>query len=110
VALWGLLYLRRSFALFVAVREVVSGGPYTWVRHPMYLGYLLEVTGLVLSSLSLGMLILGFGFVLLMVIRARLEEQRLLEACPAYRDYMSRTGFIIPHFPRNQRHPNVLPE
>jgi hypothetical protein len=42
IALWGISYLRRSFALMVAVREVVSGGPYAYVRHPMYLGYIFE--------------------------------------------------------------------
>ncbi len=39
VTLWALCYLRRSFAVMVAVRQVVLGGPYAYVRHPMYLGY-----------------------------------------------------------------------
>jgi len=100
VALWGISYLRRSFALLVAVREVVSGGPYAYVRHPMYLGYIFELSGLVLSSCCLGMLAAAAGFLALMVLRARLEEARLVEACPAYRDYMQRTGFLFPRLRR----------
>ncbi len=39
LALWALLYLRRSFGLAAANRGVVDGGPYRFVRHPIYLGY-----------------------------------------------------------------------
>jgi protein-S-isoprenylcysteine O-methyltransferase Ste14 len=98
IAIWGLCNLGRSFAIMVAVRKVVTAGPYNYVRHPMYLGYVIELIGLLLSSFSLGMLLLGAGFILLMVNRARLEEERLVEADPAYRDYMQRTGFLFPRF------------
>jgi isoprenylcysteine carboxyl methyltransferase (ICMT) family protein YpbQ len=101
VALWGILSLRRSFATFVAVRVVVSRGPYAYFRHPMYLGYLFELSGLLLSSFSPAMLVLAVGFVALVVMRAQLEEDRLVEACPAYRDYMNRTGFLFPRFGRH---------
>jgi protein-S-isoprenylcysteine O-methyltransferase Ste14 len=104
IALWGIFYLRRSFAILVAVRKVVSGGPYAYVRHPMYLGYIVELTGLVLASFCLGMIAFAAGFVLLVVVRAQMEEDRLLEACPEYRDYMKRTGFIFPRF-RGQSSP-----
>jgi protein-S-isoprenylcysteine O-methyltransferase Ste14 len=84
----------------VAVREVVSGGPYAYVRHPMYLGYIFELSGLVLASFSIGMFLAAAGFLSLMIVRARLEEGRIIEACPAYRDYMQRTGFLFPRFHR----------
>jgi protein-S-isoprenylcysteine O-methyltransferase Ste14 len=100
VTLWGLFSLRRSFALFVAVRNVVSAGPYAYVRHPMYLGYILELVGLILASFSPGMLILGAGFLLITFSRAHLEEARLVEATPGYREYMNRTGFLFPRFSR----------
>ncbi len=35
------LWLGRNFGLVAARREVVLGGPYRFVRHPMYFGYLL---------------------------------------------------------------------
>ena len=98
IALWGLANLGRSFAIMVAARGMVTAGPYKYVRHPMYLGYLFELTGLLLASACLGMLLLGAGFIFLMVTRAQLEEERLAEAYPAYRDYMRRTGFLFPRF------------
>lgn len=98
VALWGLAHLRRSFAIMVAARGMVTAGPYKYVRHPMYLGYAIELVGLLLSYFCLGMLLLGAGFIFLMVTRAQLEEERLAEAYPEYRDYMRRTGFLLPRF------------
>jgi protein-S-isoprenylcysteine O-methyltransferase Ste14 len=98
ISFWGICNLGRSFAVLVAVRKVVTGGPYAYVRHPMYLGYLIELCGLVFASLSLGMMLLAAGYILLMVVRAQLEEERLIEAHPAYREYMQRTGFLFPRF------------
>jgi protein-S-isoprenylcysteine O-methyltransferase Ste14 len=96
IAIWALCHLGRSFAILVAVRKVVTSGPYARVRHPIYLGYLVDLCGLQLASGSLGMLLLGAGFVLLLVIRARLEEQKLAGADDAYRQYIARTGFLFP--------------
>jgi protein-S-isoprenylcysteine O-methyltransferase Ste14 len=100
VSFWGLCNLGRSFAVLVAVRQVVTGGPYAYVRHPMYFGYLIELFGLLLASFSLGMLLLAAGYVFLMVMRAQLEEERLSESYPAYREYMQHTGFLFPRFGR----------
>lgn len=96
IAIWAILYLRRSFAIFVSVREIISKGPYAYVRHPIYLGYLFESCGLVLSSFSIAILFLGCGFIWLLVERARMEEEKLCEASASYRLYANRTGFLFP--------------
>jgi protein-S-isoprenylcysteine O-methyltransferase Ste14 len=98
IAIWAMIYLRRSFALFVSVRDVVTRGPYRLVRHPIYSGYLLDAAGLLLTSGSIGMLILCAGHVTLLVIRARMEEDMLAETDPAYRSYFGRTGAFFPQF------------
>ena len=103
VALWALCYLRRSFAVMVAVRRVVFGGPYAYVRHPMYLGYLLDSVGLLLVSGSLGMVVLTAGFVVLMTVRAQLEEETLANASAEYKRHYWRTGAFFPRWPRLQR-------
>ena len=100
VAIWALCYLRRSFALMVAVRRVVFGGPYAYVRHPMYLGYLLDTVGLLLVTGSLGMGLLAAGFVALMTIRARMEEENLAGASAEYKRHYWRTGLFFPRWPR----------
>jgi protein-S-isoprenylcysteine O-methyltransferase Ste14 len=103
IAIWSMVYLRRSFALFVSVRELVIKGPYRFVRHPIYLGYLLDLVGLLLATCSIGMLALGAGFVALLVYRAKMEEEKLSEANPIYQQYLARTGFLFPRFQTGAR-------
>jgi protein-S-isoprenylcysteine O-methyltransferase Ste14 len=98
IAIWAIFYLRRSFAIFVSVRKIVSKGPYAYVRHPIYLGYLFDSCGIALVSFSIAILFLGCGFVWLLVQRARMEEEKLCEASASYRLYARRTGFLFPRF------------
>lgn len=100
ISLWALFYLRRSFSVLVSVREVVSSGPYTYVRHPIYLGYIFELCGLLIATGSIAMLFLGLGFLFLLVIRAEFEEESLCEASESYRAYVKQTGFLFPVFRR----------
>jgi protein-S-isoprenylcysteine O-methyltransferase Ste14 len=94
IVLLGKISLGRSFGLTPANRGVVSSGVYRFVRHPIYLGYLLTHVGFVLANLSpwnLALLVVADSSLML---RARCEEQTLA-ADPAYRDYMQRTRWRI---------------
>ena len=82
--------------IIVSVREVVLGGPYRWVRHPIYLGYLLVLLGMFLTAYTPRMLMVCLGAVALLVWRARLEERLLSAHSPTYRAWMCRTGFLWP--------------
>jgi protein-S-isoprenylcysteine O-methyltransferase Ste14 len=100
IALWGILYLGRSFGIFVEVRKVVIGGPYRWVRHPMYLGWICLCAGNALGFFSGAYFILVTIHILLLRYRARLEEAELSEYSADYREYLKRTGFVFPRFRR----------
>ncbi|MGH7993937.1 MAG: methyltransferase family protein, partial [Limisphaerales bacterium] len=101
VAIWAVLYLGRSFGVFVVVRKVILDGPYQRVRHPIYLGYLCMLAGLALVNFSAAYFILVSIHIGLLLYRARLEEARLSEHSAEYREYMKRAGFIFPRL----RHP-----
>lgn len=120
VPLWlqvvGTLVLAGSFAcMYLAFREnayltptvriqeerghaVVSTGPYRYVRHPMYTGFLLFFVGMPLLLGSAFGLLLALVLIGLVVRRAVLEERLLREDLPGYDAYMAQvTSRFIPH-------------
>ncbi|HYR57345.1 MAG TPA: isoprenylcysteine carboxylmethyltransferase family protein [Chthoniobacteraceae bacterium] len=98
IAAWGAITLGRSFAVLVAVRDIVSRGPYRFVRHPIYLGYILNMVTLFLSRASLGMALLVATHFAITLWRAQLEEASLQAHSETYRRYAQRTGFLLPRF------------
>lgn len=96
LALWALAYLGRSLSVVVSMRSIVLHGPYRYVRHPMYLAYLVVVLGLVVAHASPFSIVLFVSYVGLTVWRARLEEEMLCSLSDEYRQYAARTGFLFP--------------
>jgi len=87
-ALW------RSFGLAPANRGVRCGGPYRFVRHPMYLGYFLTQVAFLLANLSIGNLIKYLVTWGVQILRIREEEKFLLQDS-AYRDLTKRVKFRL---------------
>lgn len=102
LSLWGVMTLGKSFGIFVSVRQVVLDGPYRFVRHPIYLGYVIIWLGLCLINLSPAVWLLVLGQWTLFRIRAKMEEQSLLAASPDYAVYREKTGFWIPGRPQTR--------
>ena len=95
-AVWALLVLGRSISLLPQARRLVTGGPYAFVRHPLYLGEMVAIAGIALQHLSPWALLLvglswGFQFQ-----RMKYEERVLSESFPEYKDYMARTARLVP--------------
>jgi protein-S-isoprenylcysteine O-methyltransferase Ste14 len=89
IALVSLWTLGRSFGLVAANRGIRVGGPYRFVRHPIYFGYLFTNVGYVLESPTHWNIGLLSATLLGQLIRIR-EEERVLRQDDAYRHYMAR--------------------
>jgi len=90
----GKISLGRSFGLTPANRGVVSTGIYQFVRHPIYMGYLVTHVGfLIANPISWNFSILGAGDAVLLLRAVR--EERTLAADRAYRDYMDRVRWRL---------------
>jgi protein-S-isoprenylcysteine O-methyltransferase Ste14 len=79
--LLSLLALKRGFGGEIEpVTELVAGGIYARLRHPMYVSFTITMLGLdFLLRSALGILFTLFVFLPSMVWRARLEEQALAQ-------------------------------
>jgi protein-S-isoprenylcysteine O-methyltransferase Ste14 len=67
--------------------HVIATGPYSFVRHPGYLGGLLTVVGIALSFGSLGALVPVFLASWLWVLRTQWEDQTLQTELTGYKEY-----------------------
>lgn len=88
------LSLRRSFGLVAANRGVKTGGAYRYVRHPMYLGYMISHIGFVLLSPTLWNVAVYAVCWACLILRVAFEE-RLLSQDAAYQDFMKRVRYRL---------------
>jgi protein-S-isoprenylcysteine O-methyltransferase Ste14 len=103
IATWAVAHLGRSFGVLVAVRPLVTSGPYRHVRHPIYSSYVLQMGALVAGYGSVLVVALVAAYLALLVWRARLEEARLAEHSPEYRAYAAGTPFLFPGLATGRR-------
>jgi protein-S-isoprenylcysteine O-methyltransferase Ste14 len=90
----GKMALGRSFGVVPANRGVVVRGPYMFVRHPIYTGYLITHVGFFMANPAPwnGAVILIADAAL--ILRALMEE-RVLSADAEYLGYCQRVGWHL---------------
>jgi protein-S-isoprenylcysteine O-methyltransferase Ste14 len=77
--------------------ELVTAGPYRWVRHPMYAALLLFIGGLAFSPLAFWKVIAWSVLVIVLFAKSATEERELNEKFANYREYSRRTKRLIPY-------------
>ena len=77
--------------------QLVDTGPYRFVRHPMYSTFFLCAVAASLASANPIVGIASIGMIMALSLRIKREETMLLERFGGeYREYMQRTGAIVP--------------
>ncbi len=100
ICLWARFTLGRNWSVIVTLKgghELITRGPYAWVRHPIYTGLLtmFVATLLVLGHVA-GIIAVPLVFASLW-IKLRYEEKLMLQKFPAeYAAYQQRVKRIIP--------------
>jgi protein-S-isoprenylcysteine O-methyltransferase Ste14 len=98
-AIWARMHIGKNWGMPMSVKEnpeLVTSGPYAYVRHPIYTGALLAIFG---TALAVGLwwlltfIICGAYF----VYSATQEEKLMNQQFPTqYPEYRKRTKMLIP--------------
>jgi len=98
-AVWARFHLGRDWSSHPTIKEehsLVTSGPYTYVRHPIYTGMLLAILG---SALSGGLVWL-FVFIIVLGVflrRVQVEEVLMTKLFPdQYPEYKKHSKALIP--------------
>lgn len=98
-AFWARVHIGRNWGMPMSLRqghELVTSGPYAYVRHPIYTGIMLAMIGSALTVALLWLLLFVLYFAYFF-ISARTEEKMMLAQFPdAYPAYRRRTKMLIP--------------
>jgi len=94
IAAVGKASLGRSFGLVPANRGVVVRGPYTVVRHPIYLGYLFTHVAFFAQYPNLWNAVVLLLADTALIVRALMEE-RVLREDAEYQGYCQRVGWHL---------------
>jgi protein-S-isoprenylcysteine O-methyltransferase Ste14 len=97
---WARLYLGRNWSGVVTIKadhELITGGPYGLVRHPIYAGLALALAG---SGLAVGQwrAVLAMALALIAIVHRIIVEERFMreQFGAAYDAYAQRVRAIIP--------------
>ena len=98
-AVWARRHLGRNWGMPMSLKqghELITTGPYRYVRHPIYTGMLLAILGSCIvggrSWLIVFMVVCAF-----LIYSARTEERLLMQTFPhEYPEYKKKTKALIP--------------
>ncbi|MGE5596148.1 MAG: methyltransferase family protein [Hyphomicrobiales bacterium] len=96
---WARRELGRHWNPNVAIvegQELVTSGPYRYVRHPIYTGFILMALGSAVFIQEPAVLVIAVLLAASLVAKARDEESLLASHYDAYAAYRARTAALVP--------------
>ena len=76
-------------------QKVITTGPYTLVRHPMYTSIILIMLATPIALGSTWGVLPNIPFIFLLAARAKNEEELLVDELTGYREYMQKTRYRL---------------
>ena len=99
LAIWARVYLGTNWGMPMSLKEnpeLVTIGPYSFIRHPIYTGVLLAMLGSILI-VGIEWIIIFILFSLYFIYSAKKEENNMTRQFPNhYPEYKKKTKMLIP--------------
>ncbi len=99
-ATWARITIGRNWGVPMSLREnheLVTRGPYAWVRHPIYTGLFLALLGTTLFYMAPLSILLSLLISIYYFYAARREESTMLKQFPQqYPEYQKETKMFFP--------------
>lgn len=99
LAVWARVYLGKNWGMPMTQKqnpELVTAGPYKYIRHPIYTGILVAMLGAAIASSIFWFIIFAIT-AMYFIYNAIGEEKIMMKQFPkAYLDYKSKTKMLIP--------------
>ncbi|WP_439506409.1 methyltransferase family protein [Sediminibacterium sp.] len=97
---WALWVMRVSKIRVLPIphieAELVTNGPYRYIRHPMYTAVLLLTAGLSLEHFHWYKLLVWFILLIVLVTKLNWEEKMLVQKFQHYSSYQANSYKLIP--------------
>jgi protein-S-isoprenylcysteine O-methyltransferase Ste14 len=99
-AIWARVHLGRNWSRIVTLKqghELIRSGPYRFVRHPIYTGYLTAVLGTAIVA-ETGDALVGFAIILVALLFKMGREETFMtrEFGDEYQEYKQRAARLVP--------------
>jgi protein-S-isoprenylcysteine O-methyltransferase Ste14 len=103
---WVHRHLDTQWSIALELQEdhkLITSGPYSRVRHPMYLGIFVYTTGLILIASDLLVFVFFAFSIWVNYRRIPSEEEMMIEQFgDEYREYMKQTGRLFPRISQDE--------
>lgn len=99
VILFGILNLNENLSPFPSPKEdaaLIQHGIYKYIRHPIYSGILLAMTGFSLYSFSIEKMVITLLMAVVFYFKSDYEEKLLIKKYAPYAKYRKITGRFFP--------------
>lgn len=113
IAVWAVVSFRQKLHILPTPNPsgfLVTGGPYAFVRHPLYLALVVGGVGIFLAYPTIPRLLALLLLMYVLHVKMELEESMLAQQYNGYEKYRQHTGKLLPKMSRPKSIPTAPSE